>query len=921
MQARRRQAETLSQDRGRGPVRTRRFLLVLGAMIVLGLGYAAVSALALPNYSAPPEVQGTARLGERLVCGSGSWSGNVTKFEYEWVRGGIIVSSGVTYPLTKADEGHEVWCIVKATNAEGTAEAESFNSVEFGKPPQEVAPESQVAPKASGEARVGASLSCSEGTWSGTTPITYSYNWLRDKEAIKSAISSSYTVQEGDAGHSLSCKVTAKNGAGEAFRESENSISIGATKPENTTRPEIVPTTPSVGETVTCKEGQWTGSAPLSFQYKWLRNGTTEIPSQISQTYVVQAADEGQTLTCKVTAKNPAGEARAESSPVTVNSGRIENVSLPAISPSKEIKIGTPLTCSNGQWTGSPIEFRYQWLRAGSPIEGQTSSKYTTQSLDRELSLACEVTAKHGTSEGTQRSQPVTVCNGSCAGAPKNTGLPSIEGGPPKLHQGLKCKQGSWSPSPTQFVYQWLRDGTTSIPQGTTNAYEVQEADEGHELSCRVTASNGEGSSSPAMSEGVRVGGSPPSDVTLPEITGSPRAGEALTCGHGEWHGVPAPTFTYRWLRDGSQVGAEQAYTVGPEDRGHTLACEVTAANGEEPSVKVASGGIHVEGSPPEANSEPVITGEAKVGEELRCSQGQWSGAPAPVFSYQWLLSGVEVSGATTETFTVGSSARGLVVTCRVTGSSTEGMKAASSKGLHIPGTKPEAVELPSISGSAAVGLTLTCNRGIWNGKPPPSFAFQWLQDGVPLAGATASSYVVAPSDAGHLLTCNVLASNAEGSLEVESSNGVAIAQRIVTTKTEIPIVSGGVTVVPSAAKILASLKRQLAGMLIGAHIKSVLKAGSYSFSFNSPTAGKFEVLWYVAAKSVHASKKAKPVIVARASTFFSRASKSKVKLTLTSKGRQALRNKKKVSLTVKALFSVPRKAAVMVSLTLVLNR
>jgi hypothetical protein len=923
MLARGRQGKTVSKDRGR--VRARRLLLLCGAVIAIVLGYAAVSALALPTFSAPPEVQGAARLGERLVCGSGSWSGEVTKFEYEWVRAGAIVKKGtVTYTLSKEDEGKEVWCIVKATNREGTSEAESWNSVEFGKPVQEVAPESKTSPKVSGEAKVGASLTCTPGTWTGTEPITLSYSWLRTREAKKEPINgqttSSYTVQQADAGYSISCKVTAKNNAGEAFKESENNIPIGATGPGNTTKPEILPESPSVGETVTCKEGTWSGSTPLTFKYKWLRNTSTEISGAIAQTYIVHSADEGQTLTCKVTAENPAGKAEASSAAITVASGLVSSVSPPIISPSEKIKVPTALTCSNGTWLGAPSEFKYKWFRGASEIAGATSSKYTTQSADKGQSLICEVTAKHNSSEASETSAPTAVCSGTCASAPTPNGQPVIEG-VAKLNQTLKCANTSWTGSPTKFNFLWLRDGTP-ISQAEANTYTVKEADQGHELFCQVTAVNAEGSGT-AVSEGIHIAGVAPSDVTAPEVIGQLRVGEALTCAHGEWHGLPAPTFTYVWKRDGAQVGSGVAYALTSEDRGHTLVCEVTAFNGEGSPVTVSSAGKHLEGSAPEPTREPEIGGEAKVGAELSCTQGEWAGAPTPTFTYQWLLGGAEVAGATGKTFTVGSSARGLIVSCRVTGSNTEGTKSATSKGLHIPGTKPEAIELPSISGTPSVGFTLTCNRGIWSGKPPPSFTYQWLREGVPIAGATGGTYVVEAGDAGHLLTCTVLGSNAEGSLEVESTNGAVIAHGVggKTGGGGGTVTGGGTPVVPTAAQILSSLKRQLAGILNGAHIKSVLKAGSYTFTFNSPTAGKFELTLYVKAKGAQGSKRSKPVVVARTNASFTRASRSKIKLTITKSGRHELKGKKKVSLSVKAVFSVPHKSPVTATLVLTLKR
>jgi hypothetical protein len=72
------------------------------------------------------------------------------------------------------------------------------------------------APAISGAAEVGRTLTCSEGTFSGDQPLSYSYRWLRDGSSISGATSSSYQVASGDVGHQLACGVTASNPYGNA---------------------------------------------------------------------------------------------------------------------------------------------------------------------------------------------------------------------------------------------------------------------------------------------------------------------------------------------------------------------------------------------------------------------------------------------------------------------------------------------------------------------------------------------------------------------------------------------------------------------------------------------------------------------------------------------------------------------------------
>lgn len=74
------------------------------------------------------------------------------------------------------------------------------------------------------------------------------------------------------------------------------------------------------------------------------------------------------------------------------------------------------------------------------------------------------------------------------APTPLNTSAPTLTG-TPRLGQKLSCSTGAWSNNPTGYSYAWLRDGTPIAGQ-SASTYVVQNADQGHSISCQVTASN-----------------------------------------------------------------------------------------------------------------------------------------------------------------------------------------------------------------------------------------------------------------------------------------------------------------------------------------------------------------------------------------------------------------------------------------------
>jgi hypothetical protein len=82
---------------------------------------------------------------------------------------------------------------------------------------------------------------------------------------------------------------------------------------------------------------------------------------------------------------------------------------------------------------------------------------------------------------------------------------------------------------------------------------------------------------------------------------------------------------------------------------------------------------------------------------------------------------------------------------------------AKAGSGPPPPPAAPQATVAPTISGTPAVGQVLTCNQGSWSGNPS-SFAFQWLRNGTPIQGATASTYTVTVADYGTDLSCVVTA-------------------------------------------------------------------------------------------------------------------------------------------------------------------
>lgn len=74
------------------------------------------------------------------------------------------------------------------------------------------------------------------------------------------------------------------------------------------------------------------------------------------------------------------------------------------------------------------------------------------------------------------------------------------------------------------------------------------------------------------------------------------------------------------------------------------------------------------------------------------------------------------------------------------------------------PSDQPILMGSPSIEGSGAIGNLLTLNVGVWDRAT--EFDYQWLRDGVPIAGANGETYLVTAEDENHHISASVTAKN-----------------------------------------------------------------------------------------------------------------------------------------------------------------
>lgn len=197
----------------------------------------------------------------------------------------------------------------------------------------QAAPINTGQPTISGEARVGSTLTATQGSWS-NEPTSFAYQWVRcpasggasdgsDCAVIGGATTQAYVVSGADSGARLRVRVTASNADGSATAASNATelVPAQAEAPRATGEPAITGTA-RVGSGLTASQGSWSNN-PTAFAYQWVRcpasGGASDgsdcavIPGATTQVYTVSQTDVGRRLRVRVTASNSAGSATAAS--------------------------------------------------------------------------------------------------------------------------------------------------------------------------------------------------------------------------------------------------------------------------------------------------------------------------------------------------------------------------------------------------------------------------------------------------------------------------------------------------------------------------------------------------------------------------------------------------------------------------------
>ena len=215
------------------------------------------------------------------------------------------------------------------------------------------------------------------------------------------------------------------------------------------------------------------------------------------------------------------------------------------------------------------------------------------------------------------------------------------------------------------------------------------------------------------------------------------------------------------------------------EDSGETLTLVLSNASG----AGFASFGREAVGTiwntETAATGTPTISGTPQVGETLTADTSgiaDEDGLENVTFSYQWLAGDDAIAGATDNTYTLADAEEGKAIQVRVNFTDDTGHEETlTSEPTAVVAPKPNspATGLPTISGTAQVGETLTADTsGIADedGLDAVTFSYHWLADALDIPGATESTYTLAEAVEGQTVKVQVSFTDDGGNEETLTS-------------------------------------------------------------------------------------------------------------------------------------------------------
>lgn len=572
------------------------------------------------------------------------------------------------------------------------------------------------------------------------------FQWLLDGAEVAGATQANFAPESPGA---LSVQVLATNPEGTAIRESEAVRVDPALVAPRITEATVSPSAGRVGDGFIVTASA-TGEPAPALGYQWLLDGA-EVAGAKDPSFMATAQGN---LTVRVTASNSAGSDIFETTPVAVGAA-LAAPEIAGIAISQEAgRVGDSFAAAVDVIGNPTPQIAYQWLLDGTAIEGATEPSFIPIAAG---ALSVVVTATN--SEGRESRESGTALVEPALAAPQVKFadiLPNVG----RVGDTITVTAKACGYPVPDVRYVWILEDRV-IEGATGISYTATEVGT---LFVRVIATNSEGDDmreSGTVEVGPALVAPSITDATIQPSAG--RIGDTFFATVAA-AGNPVPDLAFQWLINGAAITGANAGTFIPVAEGG-LSVRVTATSSEgSDSRETAAVPVASALAAPritEARIEPV---SGLVGDVFTATVAA-TGNPEPIVSFQWMLDGAPVAGATGQSYLADAvGALGLRVTAR----NSEGEATAEVVSVSVAA----ALATPKITTAAIspstgqVGTTFTVAANA-TGNPTPALTYQWFWNGVAISGTTSTSYSATATGA---LTVRVTASNSLGTEAVDST-------------------------------------------------------------------------------------------------------------------------------------------------------
>jgi len=244
--------------------------------------------------------------------------------------------------------------------------------------------------------------------------------------------------------------------------------------------------------------------------------------------------------------------------------------------------------------------------------------------------------------------------------------------------------------------------------------------------------------------------GSAPVSTSPPTISGTVAVGGTLAATPGTWS-QGGLTYTYQWYVDGVANPNETGSTIDLAKGRYQkrIAVRVTATGKTGSASRMSATTAPVAPGTVGVTTPPKITGTPRIDQTVTAVPPVTTKALTST-AVQWYADGTPIPGATAWTLDLGASEVAKSLTVRVDGKrdAFKDVVADSAPAGPVQAPPLTVAARSTLAGTSQVGTVLSAHPAAT--RPTSNATYAWLRDGVPIAGATAPTYVIRPEDVGH---------------------------------------------------------------------------------------------------------------------------------------------------------------------------